>query len=298
MNDDEVLTDCCWAFAYLSDDSSAENNRIQAVLESGAVARLVKLLAHRNPNIKTSALRACANVVTGNDVQTQAILDAGLIPALTGLLGDAKRGILKETVWCFSNITAGNSEQIQLVIDAGAIPPILQQLERGEHDIQKEAAWVVGNFASGCTLGQIQWLMNHNALQPIVTALKYAVAHDAKIVLVLLECIKSILQFGAELARRDGNEENRFALMLEDCGGLDVVEGCQQHENEEIYQAAVSILSTFFTAEDEDGSGGGDGNSSAPTDGGRNQNAGFSFEGSNDGGYASHHSLSDGSSPY
>lgn len=40
-NDEEVLTDACWALSYLSDGT---NDKIQTVIEAGVVPRLVELL--------------------------------------------------------------------------------------------------------------------------------------------------------------------------------------------------------------------------------------------------------------
>ena len=41
-NDEEVLTDACWALSYLSDGT---NDKIQAVIEAGVCRRLVELLS-------------------------------------------------------------------------------------------------------------------------------------------------------------------------------------------------------------------------------------------------------------
>ena len=40
-NDEEVLTDACWALSYLSDGT---NDKIQAVIEAAVCPRLVELL--------------------------------------------------------------------------------------------------------------------------------------------------------------------------------------------------------------------------------------------------------------
>jgi len=40
-NDEEVLTDACWALSYLSDGT---NDKIQGVIETGVCSRLVELL--------------------------------------------------------------------------------------------------------------------------------------------------------------------------------------------------------------------------------------------------------------
>ena len=65
-NDIQVLADACWALSYVTDD---ENPKIQAVVETGAVRRLVALLGTDEPSIIVPALRTVGNIVTGTDQQ-------------------------------------------------------------------------------------------------------------------------------------------------------------------------------------------------------------------------------------
>ncbi|PWA39627.1 importin alpha isoform 1 [Artemisia annua] len=71
-NDEEVLTDACWALSYLSDGT---NDKIQAVIEAGVCRRLVELLLHPSPSVLIPALRTVGNIVTGDDLQTQLLLE-------------------------------------------------------------------------------------------------------------------------------------------------------------------------------------------------------------------------------
>ncbi|XP_004487798.1 importin subunit alpha-2 [Cicer arietinum] len=246
-NDEEVLTDACWALSYLSDGT---NDKIQAVIEAGVCGRLVQLLLHPSPSVLIPALRTVGNIVTGDDLQTQAIINHGSLPCLLSLLThNHKKSIKKEACWTISNITAGNKEQIQAVIEAGLIAPLVNLLQNAEFDIKKEAAWAISNATSGGTHEQIKYLVSQGCIKPLCDLL---VCPDPRIVTVCLEGLENILKVGeAEKSFGNTGDVNLYAQMIDDAEGLEKIENLQSHDNNEIYEKAVKILETYWL-EDED----------------------------------------------
>ncbi|KAG6437441.1 hypothetical protein SASPL_102358 [Salvia splendens] len=126
LNDEEVLTDACWALSYLSDGT---NDKIQAVIEAGVCQRLVELLLHPSATVLVPALRTVGNIVTGDDAQTQAVIETGIILPLVQLLQHAEFEIKKEAAWAISNATSGGSpEQIRFLVTQGCIKPLCDLL--------------------------------------------------------------------------------------------------------------------------------------------------------------------------
>ncbi|MFQ6652825.1 hypothetical protein Gotur_024505 [Gossypium turneri] len=246
LNDEEVLTDACWALSYLSDGT---NDKIQAVIEAGVCPRLVQLLLHPSPTVLIPALRTVGNIVTGDDMQTQCIINHQALPCLLNLLtNNYKKSIKKEACWTISNITAGNANQIQAVIDAGIIAPLVHLLQHSEFEIKKEAAWAISNATSGSSHEQIKFLVS----QGCITLCDLLTCPDPRIITVCLEGLENILKVG-EAQKKLGHtgEFNVYADLLNDAGGLEKIENLQSHDNNEIYEKAVKILETYW-GEDED----------------------------------------------
>lgn len=245
-DDEEVLTDACWALSYLSD---GDNEKIKAVVESGVVARLVELLMHQSVAVQTPSLRTVGNIVTGDDIQTQYVINVGALNCLLSLLNSPKKSIRKEACWTISNITAGNKDQISAVIEANIIPPLIIVLNQGDFDVKKEAAWAISNATSGGSPDQIKYLVQQGCVQPLCNLLT---VHDTRIVSVALEGLENILRVG-ERDKEDKNSElNEFARLVEAAGGLDKIEALQTHNNEEVYEKAVRLLEVFFAADEEE----------------------------------------------
>ncbi|CAM8914733.1 hypothetical protein QQ045_033116 [Rhodiola kirilowii] len=247
-NDEEVLTDACWALSYLSDGT---NDKIQSVIESGVVPRLIEVLRHQAPTVLIPALRTIGNLVTGDDVQTQFVIDHQALGCLLPLLiGNYKKSIKKEACWTVSNITAGNKDQIQAVIEAGIFGPLIGLLTNAEFEIKKEAAWAISNATSGGSFEQIRFLVNQGCIKPLCDLL---ICPDARIVTVCLEGLENILKVG-EADKKQGSTGgvNLYAQMIDDAEGLDKIENLQSHDNTEIYEKSVKILETYWVDEDED----------------------------------------------
>ncbi|KAF1815223.1 ARM repeat-containing protein [Eremomyces bilateralis CBS 781.70] len=248
--DDEVLIDACWAISYLSDGS---NDKIQAVIDAGIPRRLVELLMHASTSVQTPALRSVGNIVTGDDVQTQVIINSGALPALLSLLSSSKDGIRKEACWTISNVTAGNSQQIQSVIDANIVGPLIHLLQNGDFKTRKEACWAISNATSGGLQkpDQIRYLVQCGCIKPLCDLLS---CPDNKIIQVALDGLENILKVGEhdkEAAAETGEPINRYALFIEEVGGMEKVHDCQNNANEEIYMKAYNIIEKYFSDDEE-----------------------------------------------
>jgi hypothetical protein len=242
--DEEVLTDACWAISYLTDDNTPNNMKIQYVLEAGSVPKVVKLLGHPLAKVQTPALRAVGNIVTGSDKQTQAVLQHGALPLLLPLLVSQKRGIRKEACWAISNVTAGNEEQIDAIINANLIPSLIGLLHKDEFNVQKEATWAISNITNNGKAKHVRYIVQQGVLPPLIEMFKCS---DAKIIMVALEGVDNILKIGQD---QDGS--NKYAEIVEECGGVDQMENLQRHDNEEIYKKTVEILQKYFATEEEE----------------------------------------------
>jgi len=244
--DDEVLIDACWAISYLSDGS---NDKIQAVIESGVVRRLVELLMHPSTAVQTPALRSVGNIVTGDDMQTQVVIASGALTALLSLLSSPKDGIRKEACWTISNVTAGSPIQIQAVIDANLIPPLINILQNADFRTKKEACWALSNATSGglAEPNQIRYLVSQGCIKPLCDLLK---SMDNKIIQVALDGLENILKVG-DMDKDQNGGLNPYAMYIEEAGGMLSIHDLQTHENNEIYKKTFFLMDKYFPDDEE-----------------------------------------------
>jgi len=241
----EILTDAMWGLSYISD---VGEKAIAKILECGACDSIVKLLSCPHNNIVLPAIRALGNFVTGEDKETQTVIDAGVLPDLHNLLNHEDAAIRKEACWTLSNICAGTTMQVAMIIDSGILDKLILMANEDIYEIQREAGWSVSNATALRNHEIIQQVVEKRGIEAMVKVLKHKV--DPKTAVVLLEGIRNVLEVGN--SHFSDNGENPFSIIVEECGGLDILEELQNHQNQHVYELAVEILEKYFILEEID----------------------------------------------
>ncbi|KAG8479286.1 hypothetical protein CXB51_029098 [Gossypium anomalum] len=134
-NDNEqVLTDACWALSYLSDGI---NDKIQVVIEVG----------HLSPSVITPTLYTVGHIVSGDDVQTQQIL---LLHSVSLVIRhcQSRRLLVRQSQILHLEMRSKYSNIIAFLVHL---------LQNVEFNIKKEGAWAISNATSGGTQDQIKY---------------------------------------------------------------------------------------------------------------------------------------------
>ncbi|KAH8370424.1 hypothetical protein KR093_003411, partial [Drosophila rubida] len=217
------------------------NDRIQVVLDSGVVPKVVSLLESHSLAVLLACVNAVGNIVNGNDEQTQCVLDCNALTYFPALLLHPNMQLRRESLWFLSNITAGTESQVQEVLDSGLMSLIIESMWNGDFQTQREAAWTIANACNRGTAQQVIDIINDRVIPPLCNLLP---SHDSALVRTVLEALKNMLDMSAP-------NELEVAIMIEECGGLEKIEQLQNHENGEIYMLAFQIIEEYF-ADDED----------------------------------------------
>jgi len=245
QHDVEILGDCLWALSHLSEGAE---HHVDALIETGALPRVIQLMNHHLYNVQLPSTRTVGNVVTGNTLQTQAALNLGAAQAFSSLLNSPKKNVRKEAVWSISNVCAGEKEQLEALFGADVFKRLCNIAYHDEKEIKKEAVWALTNAVAGGSSDQVARLVQTGVIQALCSLLTQ---QEAKIVSIALEGTNRVLKCGREyFTGEDGN--NPFCTIMDECGGLEKLEKLQTHPNTHIYEKARKIIEEYFEIEQDE----------------------------------------------
>jgi hypothetical protein len=246
----ELLADCLYSLAAVSEGN---DEKVQAVIDSGILPWVIQMLSHHINSVAHAALKTIGNVAQGSEHQTQLIIELGVLTSIYQLLGSSKRNVVKEAVWTCSNMSAGSKEQLDALFAAGIFPRIVNILMNYDVEVKKEAAWAICNAVAASTPEQVAALVQANAIEALCGLMKmHSTSHQVTgdILLILMQGLNFFLKCGQQHFCEGG--VNPFVVIVEESGGLKVLEDLQSHPNPSVYQKALGLLENYFDLEEDE----------------------------------------------
>ena len=163
-----------------SDDLVAVNDEVrtmnkEAIISTGGVLPLVKLLQHGSMNAKKHTATALAQLTRraeASHAQTQfAIANAGAISSLVGWLSDPSLGHPAIAARALADLGRLNLDTQSTIFEAGAIRPLIEMMIKDNVESQKWAAAAIASIAEGNLTNQIV-VAEEGGIPPLVALLK------------------------------------------------------------------------------------------------------------------------------
>lgn len=131
---------------------------VDAVVESGAVPRLVYLLGRSDlPKVQLESTWAITNIACAEAHHARLLIEYGAIPLLIDLIADSKDDAAREqALWALGNISADVNGCRELLLEAGIVRPLLWQLGIGECPPHRRNA-----SPSLSTMRHVTWLCSN-----------------------------------------------------------------------------------------------------------------------------------------
>ncbi|CAI2364238.1 unnamed protein product [Moneuplotes crassus] len=236
----QILTDGIWALYYISEVGEKTNT---VMIQCGLIEILKTYIKHSDNSIVLLCVKIFGNFVLREENETQDVIDAEVLPHLHDLLLHQDKIIIRETCWTLSNICAGPTDHISALIKCGIIDKLIELIEADEYGIRSEAGWCISNATAQKNAEIVEEIVSKKGIEAMCCLLKSKI--EVKTAIILLEGIKNCLDVGQQSFI---NEEgfNKFALIFENCGGLDTIEKFYAHEDHLIYQVAEEIIESYF----------------------------------------------------
>ena len=257
---EDILPNIAWTCFYLTvhvHDEEEQDALAQLLGRKGMIQRFVAMMDDENEKIRKPIAKMMGNILTGSDDITAKCLSTGLLTKYSTILEMGREQCVsgverKEICWCISNICACSKKEKLAVLEAGLFSKMISILRTAPFVMAKEALWAVSNAVDDGDKRLLAPMVKMGMLEALCHFIKKYknIMRGNQIILVVFECLECVLNAG-EQHLCDG-EENKYAVQIEEHGGLDWLEEVQADEDieDEVYHKCYDIISTYYEAEE------------------------------------------------
>ncbi|KAL9650993.1 hypothetical protein ABK040_015096 [Willaertia magna] len=221
-NNENVLTDCCYAFYFMSEipDGMTEITQNGQLLK-----RLIELCLHCKSEIIIPALRTLSNIIAtveNKEIQRR-LLDGNILTALDYCLSQDKKSIKEEAAWTISNFLAtiiiDNHSLVNQMLNTGIFTKVMEQLQNNDNLV-----------LSGAYVKRLVFEYN------VINGLSKFLNNDAQVIATALECLENIFKiYLSQLEKEEVSENEEFKVLLEkkeENNILGLLENFKNHRDE------------------------------------------------------------------
>ncbi|CAA2969310.1 importin subunit alpha [Olea europaea subsp. europaea] len=247
-DDEEVLSYACWAMYDLTCETE---DIIQVVIDASVFPRLFQLLRYPPSFVCVPAMYNIVDIISYvDDIQIQVIIENGALFCLRNFLTQDYENSVKEgTCWIISELIKRTKDNFQAVIEAGIFSPLPQLIQNAEFELKREAARTICYATSVGTIKEIKYLVHEGRIKALCDLLVSPNQDsEVEIIEICLIGLKNILNFGqVEKNRGNTKDENVFAQMIDDAGGLQKIKSLQTHDNKSHPEMIAGVWSNDGT---------------------------------------------------
>lgn len=130
---------------------------IDAVVQSGVIPILVRLLDSKNIRLQVEAAWAITNIASGTSEHVSAIINSKAVPSLIRLLHIDNQELQDQCIWALGNITGDSPECRDDVLRQGILIPLLtimtnilsEKTQVSAPSLMSNATWALSNLCRG-----------------------------------------------------------------------------------------------------------------------------------------------------